>query len=835
MAQVVWNPDIDVYNPSVIPFSVAKTITWWLDVRGLINFSKVSKNAYKAVNDPLLWVLLLKKMGVWESGVVPRRDELRGCRFDWMNDPLTCFDKVFKVSKMAKFQVVKILTALYGLYDDLQNDVPYDQLKVFRKFHTPSDQARILKNLLKFNAINPNESVSTMVHDKICELIEMFENALLRELEIHYDIKDYDRTREFVMILLDLKNEQNLIDFFLQKTCFDNDSIKLLSPDSFKVADYFVEVKEEKDNKDIDNEEKENEEKENEEKGNEEKENEEEEKKWRVNFEQLDSFIDQVAGLFNQEANVIDLIFPQSIPMMYKISEEIVSNQLQDVCLLLVSTAKEKGRNAYFEMTPLLYTKLTHDLILKLKPSANIGENYHHLIRQLIDSSLESIVSEYAFEEKTVLEQRCTSVVEKWNHDVVAREKETQQQILKHVRVEAKNDFLSNFKKVFTIAGASSKDKSDGDLDNNQGLQNYSTVQAQAKILAENIKSLNRIFSPELALDLLNDAKLSLARLHQFGEFSVSAVKLTVFATMQDQFIKVIEGIASDHLRPGLERALKYLNNYSPKHVDLFTSGGNSNAIEPLVIFFQAINMADMIVQMVDIFYKEEMIHRKVVKHENSVLNPSLQTKKNLESMVDKFVADGLNIGIDVLFREIESVYISELKDKDYCPPPGTQTLADGPTGAAKHAIRILDDNVDLLVDCADKSIVEVFQQEVAERFFQLIVKILKRSTISVDGAVTLISDLNFYHDFIIAHIKAKKRLIFPLFQALKKVGSIYLISGDEAKAIGQLVSDLSKFNGIFSQEEIYEFVQRRQDWPLIKRHVEKVMYGISLGDCTII
>lgn len=113
--------------------------------------------------------------------------------------------------------------------------------------------------------------------------------------------------------------------------------------------------------------------------------------------------------------------------------------------------------------------------------------------------------------------------------------------------------------------------------------------------------------------------------------------------------------------------------------------------------------------------------------------------------------------------------------------------------------------------------------------------KTLKKSTISVTGAMNLISDLNLYYDFIVNHIRSNKRLVVPYYQALKKVGSIYLISGLDSKSIGKLVSDLAKFNGIFSQEEIYEFVQRRQDWLQIKREVEKVMYGLSIGDCSIV
>lgn len=142
---------------------------------------------------------------------------------------------------------------------------------------------------------------------------------------------------------------------------------------------------------------------------------------------------------------------------------------------------------------------------------------------------------------------------------------------------------------------------------------------------------------------------------------------------------------------------------------------------------------------------------------------------------------------------------------------------------------------MNLLVDSADKSVVDVFQQEIAERFFQVIVKLLKKRTISVAGATNLISDLNLYYEFMLEHIKSNKRLIMPLYQALKKIGNLYLISGDDSKSIGKLVSDLSKFNGIFGQEEIYEFVQRREDWPLIKKYVEKVMYGFGFGDCTIV
>ena len=110
----------------------------------------------------------------------------------------------------------------------------------------------------------------------------------------------------------------------------------------------------------------------------------------------------------------------------------------------------------------------------------------------------------------------------------------------------------------------------------------------------------------------------------------------------------------------------------------------------------------------------------------------------------------------------METIYQQNLSDKDYYPDfnvqqqnsqqqqqqhqqtdsqtipspalskPVTYLILD-PEAAIK-ATEVLEQNMNLLVDSADKSIVDVFQQEIAERFFQIIVKSLKLKTISVMG-----------------------------------------------------------------------------------------------------
>lgn len=790
MARVVWNSDIDVYNEKVMPVPVARAICLYLGVEDLLLFLLVSRNTARAARDPARWVSKLQAMSAWPAGGAGSE------AMAWDLLPrvtaLTCFDGIVAVPRLARPQVLQIRALLQRLYGELTEDVPYNRLHIFTEYHTPGEQAQLLTNLVRYNAIDTDPVGSTVARDKLSDLMEMFENALLRELEIHYDLQDYAKARDFVRILVDLKNDQTLIDLFLQKTCFDNDAVGFLGLDRFSIAEFYTKPGLEHSGSSesllsldslapggpplV------------------------------INHTKIDEFVGELTAIFNELARVIDLIFPPLVPMMYKISEELITNQLQETVLALTLSAKEHG--LFLDMVPLLYKKLTLQFVAGLKPSANVGESYTTLVRGLIDVSYEAYVLEYLNEEKIALRELSSGPVQQWKDSLTKREIEASESILKAVQVEHKTDFLLSFRKVFIGSG-----------------EHDASGETRAQILAENIKALDKVFSAEVALAVLQGTRASLERILHFQHFSISAVAAEVAATMQDEFMALVDLLGNDHLRVGFDKALTYLKEYEPAQE-------SGRAIGPLVIFFELIHLADTIVQMLDIFYKEEMVHRNIIRNENSVLNPLLQAKRNLEGMVDKRVAEGLNIGIDVLFKQIDAVYDSTLTEADYNPPQ--QPLLVCSTAAAQKVVKILEENIDLLTDSAERSIVEVFQQEVAERFFQVIVKVLKRSTISVDGAVVLILDLNLYYEFVLLHIRSNKRMIYPLFQALKKVGTIFLIGGDDGKAIGQLVSDLSKFNGIFSQEEIYEFVQRRQDWPQIKKHVEKIMYGLSLGDCVV-
>lgn len=790
MAQVVWNTDIDVYNPHVIPVTVAEGIAKYLSISDLLIFRTISKNTYLAVSDNKLWYSMIIELGLWSKSPSQESDLSTATQ----TTPLNCLDTFILNINDSEQKVLEIYRHLDVYYTDLLSNKPYDRLKIFQEFQHPEDQCKILNNLMRYSKINKNLSSRILIEEKLTSIFEIFENALLRELEVHFDLEDYTTMRRFVEILLKLDNQQTLIDFFIQKSILDNHNSTFEPLELLDIHEFFIEVLTEQDISTN-----------------------------AISVSALENFMNDLVTMFNTESNIIDMIFPQSIPMMYKISEELILNKIANKFDSIIGLAKVK--NLYLEIVPCLYKMLTANFIKKLGISKNLVGEYHIVIQELIDLQFEQVVTDYLREELIVFKGTSNQQIAVWTNSIEQREEEITQNILKRARADTKKDFLSSFKKAFAVSSIDSEDM------NAEREKSYSEIQAKEKILTENMKSISNTFSLKVSTKIINDGRLALGRMLNFENFTIVSVKSNVISSVQEIFISVLELIGTSHLKPGFDKALTYLSTYDPAN----NYGEGVKPIKPLVLFSDLVNIADLIIQMVEIFYKEEIINRGIIKNENSILNPSLQKKKKFEEMVDNYVADGLNVGLDVLINEIEKNYSSVLENMCYCPISESNQPIEGPTKAAERVIQILDGNFDLLVGCADNSLVEIFQQELAERVFQVVVKTIKKATISNTGAITLISDINLYYDFILMHIKTNKRVILPLFQSLKMVGNIFLISGGDSKAIGKLVSDLSKFNGIFNQEEIYEFVQRREDWNQIKKDVEKIMYGLSLGDCLIV
>lgn len=97
-----------------------------------------------------------------------------------------------------------------------------------------------------------------------------------------------------------------------------------------------------------------------------------------------------------------------------------------------------------------------------------------------------------------------------------------------------------------------------------------------------------------------------------------------------------------------------------------------------------------------------------------------------------------------MLIEHVEYIFSTKQLASDYCPPPAAVTgylNADlEPTSTAKAAVNYLKTHTQLLQGSTDKSLLDIFFQEVGTRFFAAICKHVKSLKINTDGGIKLIS-----------------------------------------------------------------------------------------------
>ena len=135
----------------------------------------------------------------------------------------------------------------------------------------------------------------------------------------------------------------------------------------------------------------------------------------------------------------------------------------------------------------------------------------------------------------------------------------------------------------------------------------------------------------------------------------------------------------------------------------------------------------------------------------------------------------------------------------------------------------------------------DVFKQELGDRLITLLIQLLmKKFQISTIGGIQFSYDINSLYGYY------QENRIKPAIEYLigfKKIDQLYLVdcssrSSSEFKAqcksLGKLIIDVGRDNGVFTPEEVYQFVSRRTDWDRIKRNIDKVVYGLGADDCVI-
>lgn len=252
-----------------------------------------------------------------------------------------------------------------------------------------------------------------------------------------------------------------------------------------------------------------------------------------------------------------------------------------------------------------------------------------------------------------------------------------------------------------------------------------------------NLEGIRSLFSIEVALNLVHNAKSSLERAAQFVKMEQDT-GLAAKQQCEAIFVALLRVLGLRHVIGGFNKAVGHLSNYRPREQGEREQSG----VEPLITFLELVNVGDLILQMMDVFYEQELVGTKLTDR-NDFLDPAVKEKKKFEQMLDECVAAGLNKGIDVLMEEVDYILATRQLATDFNPglstDPHRSTMEVGVTEAATAVVDVVSSHTQMLVGSTDKSTLDVFNQEVGLRLFAALCKHLKRQRISVEGSLRLI------------------------------------------------------------------------------------------------
>ena len=751
-----------------------------------------------------------------------------------MLDPealLNVFLGVRSIRGSARQEYGKIYAALAPFYFDLARSRSHMDPVIFRVYRDPEQQAQMLSHLQLFARSDWAQGWRQR-EEKLATMVEIFESAVLREFEQGYEAWDIDgQMRRYAHVLGVLNGGHAGIDLFVHKHPIFSDREVLGNPmDCINQASAGS-----------------------------------------VALDPSRRFLESLCRQVNEQSEIIDRIFPAGEDVLQSLLDKVGEDILMEYVTPLFDECHERSIPSYLQAVSGMFEQ-SMQFAVSLKPSKNSGRDFVDKVKDVIARVFEPHVDLYLQEELDYFKKLAETEVGNWENKLSQQEATTESFFMGSFNQQAdKNDFLSSFKKVimmpvnvlpslpisspFAPFGAS-KPTPVQLTPNRQSLQTPAQLSptpsrphspgpntngdrtstplpseaptdelaAKAALMASKLEGIRSLFSIEVALDLTHSAKASIGRASQFvrlgGQSGEEAREQCLSI-----FVFLLQILGNRHVKTGFDKAVSHLSTYNPREVSEHQQG-----VAPLVTFLELVNVGDLISQMIDVFYEQQLVGPKLTDR-TDFLDPAVKAKKKFEQMLDERVAAGLNKGIDVLMDEVEFVCATTQLPTDYNPVPvngnGAHDFDIGPTATAASVVAIVESHTKMLTGSTEKNMLDVFNQEVGLRLFTAISKHLKRQRVSTDGAIKLISDMNVYFLYIKT---LRNNDLLQYFKALRELSQIYLIEPKHAKEMAQVIADGDRFGGIFRAEEVYEFAERRADWYSVKRDVERAMYGFGCG-----
>ncbi|TVY64168.1 F-box protein pof6, partial [Lachnellula suecica] len=717
-----------------------------------------------------------------------------------MLDPealLNIFSGVRSIRGSARQEYGKIYAALAPFYQDLAQSRSHVDPVIFRVYRDPEQQAQMLAHLTVFARSDWAQGWRQR-EEKLVTMIGIFENAVLREFEQGFEAWDVDgKMRRYAHVLGVLNGGHAGIELFVQKHPLFNERLGN-SMDCINQAS-------------ADN----------------------------ITLEPSRQFLESLSKKINEQSGIIDRVFPLGEDVLQILLDKVAEDILMEYVTPLFDECHERNLSSYLKAVSGLFD-LSMQFGLTLKPSKNSGKDFLEKVKSVVARVFEPHVDLYLQEEHDYFKRLAEAEVDNWEKKLSEQDATTESFFMANVNRQAdKKDFLSSFKKVVMmpvnvlpslpisspfgapfaaakpaptnraslqpapspgLSASPGPSRPETPTPTLSGISNplpseapTDELAAKAALMASRLEGIRSLFSIEVALDLTHTAKSSIERAALFvrlgGQTGEEAREQCLSI-----FVILLQILGTRHVKAGFDKAVEHLSAYNPRSVST-----HKTSVAPLVTFLELVNVGDLISQMIDVFYEQQLAATRLADR-NDFLDPAGKAKKKFESMLDERVAAGLNKGIDVLMDEVEYVCATTQAPTDYNPLPSPSGNYDiGPTACAVRIVEIVESHTKMLTGSTDKTMLDVFNQEVGLRLFAALCKHLKRQRISTDGALALISDMNLYFIYIRT---LKNSELLEYFKALRELSQVYLIERKHAKEMAEVIADGGRFGGVFRAEE---------------------------------
>lgn len=869
---------------SGIPDVVLDKICFYtVSFNDLLNLSLVNKDTYNRIfNRNTHWVRLLKQLGIW-GGTYGNLEKLT---------PLNCLNIRTEDENEAKLVFIKVYSLMAPIVKELliENYSNFQNLDLFSEYSVPTLQSKLFSNLDKFLRLyqyNPNYSKLIVRFNTI---LNLFVSSLISEIDIQLKEKNYNVVLTLIgaIDLLVITNDkitvdglESLLEYFVDK--YNDEYLNFIDDDISN--QFFTKVNNENTSRGV-------------------------VKGFIFNFDKIDEVLQSLKQLLDSHLDSISKIFETAnkkmavdeIPIILKVMENFVSNHLigrlfervvirskqidsldemfvrkevdEDIANTHINIMNEES--IFFQCVPYIYgkvIKMMQDLRYpQTKITLDSGETTEMDYIRVVCEFVNYYYEPYLIELSTELPRQChmslIQLINAWQSNNVSKQKNVESEIMKLVEEDDDDNKRSNFEifNTFTNLFTFRKDTKKGSNQNESEPADEDTIKltkmaAKLKILVGKVENMKSLISIDLTVLLLQHIKNSYDLLLGLTEYSITEqLNKQINHACINIFNDMLTLLINSHIKFGFSEALQRLKNYKPVNDD-------SATLEPVNNFIELVDVGDLILQMISVFYNHELIQKNIIPAKNQYsrdflrMNNVEKSIKLMETTLDTYVANGLDVSIDIIVSEIrikiESIVGSlsintkppkssssvgtsvsvgnEVKVYDYSLIEELPLNQGNKSEWCEIFISVLDNHFNLLQDSIDKSILDVFKQELGDRLITLLIQLLmKKFKISIIGGIQFSYDINELYAFY------QKHRIKPAIEYLvgfKKVDQLYLVdvSGSGGKReLGKLVVDIGRENGVFTPEEVYQFVSRRADWDRIKRGIDKVVYGFGTEDCTI-